>query len=212
MDNKPKDDLYYLYDGTKVTKDQILQVAYRYQGTYKGLGAIMVAFVLIITLGLIRDFKTLQLAFILTLFTIDIILFILAVLFFSMHRRMDLIKFGLSILNYRRKQMIHHNNSQDEYNTIYADTVITLSSRPRQIIFYHQKSEAWQYRMGKYLSMPYLKTDIDSIEVKQVRKNMFHVIISLNDHSGVIFHTESNDLATAAYVTLKNENEKELIN
>lgn len=212
MDNKKNDEFYYLYDGTKVTKEQILQIAYRYQGTYKGLGAIMVALVLIITVGLIRDYRILQLAFILTLLTIDIVLFILSVLFFSMHKRMDLVKFGLSILNYRRKQMIHQINNQDEYNTILADTVITLSSRPRQIIFYQKKSDAWQYRMGKYLSMPYLKTDIESIEVKQVRRNMYHVIITLNDHSGVIFHTESNDLASTAYVTLKNEIEKELIN
>ena len=212
MNKNLSNEEFYLYDGTKVTKEQVLQVAIRYQGTYKGLGAIMTAVVLIITLGVIRDFKTTQLAFNITLITIDIVFFVLAILFFSMNKRMDLLKFGLSILNYRRKQMIHQENNKDDYNTIQADKLITLNMKPRQIIFYNQKSLVWQYRMGKYLSMPYLKTDIRSIELKPVRKNLIHIIITYRDQSGVIFHTNSSDLASSVQVLLMNDFEEELIN
>lgn len=199
------DDYYYLYDGTKVSRERVLLIAYRYQGTYKGLGAIMVAIVLIMTLGLIRDYKTLDLALVITLLTIDVFISILSVLFFSMNKRMDLIKFGLSILNYRRKQMINQELNQDEYNTILADTVINLNMRPRQVIFIHTKNQIWQYRIGKYLSMPLLINDVINVEITTLRKNFHHIIISSIDQSGVIFHCTEYEKAKSIQQLLKHE-------
>jgi hypothetical protein len=204
-----KDEHYYLYDGTEVTKEQILQTAYRYQGTYKGLGAIMVAGVLITTIAAINEYDPTRLGFYVVLFAIDLILLILAILFFSMNKKMDLIKFGLSILNYRRRQLLNEEANSDDYNTIEANRFIDLRVRNRQFIFINEKTKMWQYRMGRYLSIPLTMDEIVSIEAKQMSPRLSHIIIALDDGSGVIMHCSSQELALSITELLKPEEPEE---
>lgn len=198
-----KDEHYYLYDGTEVTKEQILQTAYRYQGTYKGLGAIMVAGVLITTIAAVNEFDPTKLGFYVVLIAVDIILFILAIMFFSMNKRMDLIKFGLSILNYRRRQLLNEEANSDDYNTIGATRFIDLRVRNRQYIFLNEKMKMWQYRMGHYLSIPLTFDEITNIEAKQLSPRLSHIIIGLDDGSGVVMHCSSHALALSVIELLK---------
>ena len=203
MRQENKDEHYYLYDGTEVTKDQILQTAYRYQGTYKGLGAIMVAGVLITTIAAVNEYDPTKLGFYVVLFAIDLILFILAILFFSMNKRMDLIKFGLSILNYRRRQLLNEEANSDDYNTIEANRFIDLRVRNRQFIFINEKAKMWQYRVNHYLSIPLTIEEIISVEAKQMSPRLSHIIIALDDGSGVILHCSSQALALSVTELLK---------
>lgn len=200
-----QDEHFYLYDGTEVTREQILQTAYRYQGTYKGLGAIMVAGVLITTIAAINEYDPTRLGFYVVLFAIDLILLILAILFFSMNKRMDLIKFGLSILNYRRRQLLNEEANSDDYNTIEANRFIDLRVRNRQYIFINEKTKMWQYRMGRYLSIPLSMGEIISIEAKQMSSRLSHIIIALEDGSGVIMHCSSHSLALSVIELLEPE-------
>jgi len=118
---------------------------------------------------------------------------------------MDLIDFGLSILNYRRRQLLNEEANSVNYNTIEANQIIDLKVRPKQLIFLNEKANLWQYRSGKYLSIPLMLEEIVSCQAEQISVRLSHLIIALDDGSGVILHCSSHELALSVVELLKYE-------
>jgi len=211
MRDVKKKERYYLYDGTEVTKDQLIQTARRYQGTYKGFGSIMVAGVLITTLAVANDFDISLWGYILALIIIDMTFLILSIYFFAKNKRMDLVEFGLSILNFRRRELLNKEANSMTHNNIEANHVIDLKVRSKQFIFFNDKTNLWQYRSGKYLSIPLMIEEIVSCHAEQIKVRLSHLIIALDDGSGVILHCSSQVIALSVVELLKYEPPEEEI-
>ncbi len=177
----PVKDLYTLYDGTTVTKEEILQVAERYHSSYKSIGVLMVSGFLLVTLAMIADWNNPLLSYLLTLGTIDAVFLILAILFFVMYKKTDLIKFGLSIMNFRRKQLMLQERNADDFNEIEADEIISLSIRRRHFIFVNHQTQKWQFRQGRSVSKIMELGYIQSIESKPLGSDRFQCQLTMTD-------------------------------
>jgi len=180
----PVKDLYNLYDGTTVTKEEILDVANRYHSSYKSLGVLMVSGFLLVTIAMIADFRNPLLGYLLTLGIIDSVFIILAIIFFVMYKKVDLIKLGLSIMNFRRKLLMLQEKNADDYNEIEGDEIMNLSIKRRNFIFVNHQTQKWQFRQGRAVSKIMDLTYIKSIVIKPLRTDRFQCILTMTD--GVI--------------------------
>jgi hypothetical protein len=191
MDSKHYEEIYTLFDGSEVSKKTVLDLASRYQSTYKGLGAIMVGCALITTIAILTDLDNPQYGFLLTLALIDLLFIILAVLFFTMYHKMDLIKLGLSILNFRRHQYLLAERNTDDYNEIDTHQVVELHVKRRHFVFVNSLTHRWQYRMGRFMSDAMPLSNIKSIEIKPKNRFIIEVYFIKNEGRPIRLLAES---------------------
>jgi len=203
MEKKLSETVYQLFDGTVVSESEILETAEKYHGTFKGLGSITLAGVLITSIALITDLPDPRIGYVLSLVTIDIVFLILTVLFFGMYHKMDQIKFGLSVMNFKRRQAASLERSTDDYNEIEADEAIELSLKFRHFVFINTKTKFWQYRIGRTMSTPLKLNQIKAYGTQVKNKMITECVFTLIDGSSFKMISESVEKAERLHTFFK---------
>jgi hypothetical protein len=153
-----------LIDETLITQDEAIKTGEQHRVVFFRLAVFLIILAILVMIQLISDLLENATGWVMAL-VIEAVLLGFAGSFLIIYYRLDLTKYGVSMLNYQIKTRNRNAINNPTYNEIKADLIIDLDVKNGNMVFVNSTSKQWQYRLKTKLSRIYEGVELADIAI-----------------------------------------------
>ena len=153
-----------LIDETLITQDEAIKAGEQHRVVFFRLAVFLIILAILVMIQLISDLLENATGWVMAL-VIEAVLLGFAGSFLIIYYRLDLTKYGVSMLNYQIKTRNRNAINNPTYNEIKADLIIDLDVKNGNMVFVNSTSKQWQYRLKTKLSRIYEGVELADIAI-----------------------------------------------
>ncbi|MFA5381469.1 MAG: hypothetical protein WC296_05995 [Candidatus Izemoplasmatales bacterium] len=153
-----------LIDETLITQDEAIKTGEQHRVVFFRLAVFLIILAILVMIQLISDLLENATGWVMALI-IEAVFLGFAGLFLIIYYRLDLTKYGVSMLNYQIKTRNRNAINNPTYNEIKADLIIDLDVKNGNMVFVNSTSKQWQYRLKTKLSRIYESVELADIAI-----------------------------------------------